>query len=111
MIGLQNLEKVLAALDRQIGIYGGSPLSLVVCGGAALAALELVDRTTKDVDVLARVDETKEGPEIRKINKFPPWLIEAANIVARDFGLPEDWLNLGPALQLESGLPDGFGDA
>ena len=26
----------------------------------------------------------------------------------RDFDLPENWLNLGPASQVESGLPEGF---
>jgi hypothetical protein len=28
--------------------------------------------------------------------------------VGRDFDLPENWLNLGPASQVESGLPEGF---
>jgi hypothetical protein len=109
-IGSQNLQQILAALDWQIGIHGGLSIGLVVCGGTALAALGLVNRTTKDVDVLAQVEETERQPRIRKIDKFPQWLIEAANTVARDFGLPENWLNLGPASQVESGLPDGFED-
>ncbi|MBW2040034.1 MAG: hypothetical protein JRI46_10675 [Deltaproteobacteria bacterium] len=108
MVGSENLEEILSALDRQIGIHGGSSIALVVCGGTALAALGLVDRTTKDVDILAWAEETEEGLKIRQIEKFPQWLIGAAKIVARDFGLPENWLNLGPASQVESGLPDGF---
>ena len=34
--------------------------------------------------------------------------MEAADRVGRDFDLPEKWLNLGPASQVESGLPEGF---
>ncbi len=107
-IGPENLNKIFSALDRQLGVYGGAPINLVVCGGTALAALGLVSRTTKDVDVLAQAEETEEGIKVLKIDEFPRWLKEAAETVGRDFGLPEDWLNLGPASQLESGLPNGF---
>ena len=53
-----NIEGIFTALDRQIGVHGGVPLGLVVCGGTALSALGLVMRTTKDVDVLGTVLET-----------------------------------------------------
>ena len=86
----------------------GSPIGLLVCGGTALAALGLIDRTTKDVDVIAGVEETDEGMRIWKISRFPEWLDKAAKTVARDFGLPEDWLNLGPASQIDLGLPSGI---
>jgi len=108
MVGSENLKEILSALDRQIKVHGGVPINLVVCGGTALAALKLVSRTTKDVDVLAQATETEEGIEVLKIDEFPRWLKEAAEIVGRDFGLAEGWLNLGPASQLKSGLPDGF---
>jgi hypothetical protein len=108
MIGSKNLQDILSALDRQIGVQKGSYISLVVCGGTALAALELTNRTTTDVDVLAEADETEDGVEIYRVEQFPSWLTAAAETVARDFGLPEHWLNLGPASQVESGLPDGF---
>jgi len=107
-IGSENLNEIFSALDRQIGVHGGVPISLVVCGGTALAALGLVNRTTKDVDVLAQAEEAKEGIKVLKIDEFPQWLKEAAETVGRDFGLPEGWLNLGPASQLESGLPERF---
>ena len=102
------IDDIFTALDRQIGVHGGNALGLVVCGGTALAALSLVMRTTKDVDVLAMVFDTENGLVIQKITEFPEWLIEAANKVGRDFDLPENWLNLGPASQVESGLPEGF---
>jgi hypothetical protein len=102
------IDEIFTALDRQIWVHGGIPLSLVVCGGTALAALGLVMRTTKDVDILGMVLNTPNGLVIQKIKEFPEWLIEAADKVGRDFDLPENWLNLGPASQIESGLPEGF---
>jgi hypothetical protein len=35
-------------------------------------------------------------------------VIAARDRVARDFGLPTGWLNVGPASLLDFGLPDGF---
>jgi hypothetical protein len=107
-IGQDNLNEILFALDRQIEFHGGSPIGLLVCGGTALAALGLIARTTKDVDVMAGVEETDEGLRIFKITRFPGWLLQAANTIARDFGLPEEWLNLGPASQMDLGLPSGI---
>ncbi|MEW6002153.1 MAG: DUF6036 family nucleotidyltransferase [Nitrospirota bacterium] len=104
----QIIDEIFKALDRQIKVYEGSSLGLVICGGTALAALGLVLRTTKDVDVLGRVLETEDCLIIQKITEFPRWLIEAAEKVRRDFDLPENWLNLGPASQVELGLPEGF---
>ena len=108
MISRKNLDEILSALERQIQFHNGSPIGLLVCGGTALAALGLIDRTTKDVDVMAGVEETNQGMRIWKIRRFPKWLDKAAKTVARDFGLPEDWLNLGPASQMDLGLPSGI---
>jgi hypothetical protein len=102
------INDILEALDRQIGVHGGVPLGLVVCGGTALSALGLVMRTTRDVDVLGMVLETRDGLTIQRITELPQWLAKAADKVRRDFDLPERWLNLGPASQVESGLPEGF---
>jgi len=107
-IGTGNIDKIFTALDRQIGVRGGEPINLVVCGGTALSALGLVNRTTKDVDVLAMIEENEKGIEIRALEKFPVGLEESARVIARDFILPDNWLNLGPAAQVASGLPDGL---
>jgi len=104
MIDEKNIKMIFVALDRQILAAGGNPISLVVCGGTALAALGLVLRTTKDVDVLGTLEKGK----ILKMGRFPGWLSEAASRVAADFDLPADWLNLGPESQLDTGLPRGF---
>ena len=107
-ISSKNLDEILFALERQIQFYRGSSIGLLVCGGTALAALGLIDRTTKDVDVIAGVEETDVGMRFWKISRFPEWLDKAAKKIARDFGLPEDWLNLGPASQMELELPPGI---
>ena len=42
----------LQALNDQLGMSRNSCVEIVVCGGSALQALYLVDRTTRDVDIL-----------------------------------------------------------
>ena len=105
MIRTKNLESILRNLNYQIKVNKGSPINLVVCGGTALLALGFIKRVTKDIDVLG-VYSSETG--VQKIKKFPEWLTKAAKKVARDYGLPQGWLNLGPAAQLETGLPDGL---
>ncbi len=108
LIAPDTINDILEALDRQMEVHGGVPLGLVVCGGTALSALGLVMRTTRDMDVLGSASETQNGVSVQSLKKFPEWLMEAADRVGRDFDLPEKWLNLGPASQVESGLPEGF---
>jgi len=103
------LDELLTALDRQIALAGGNEVGLVVCGGSALAALGLIHRTTRDVDVLGLARATRGGIVVERLERLPELLASAALKVARDFNLPADWLNLGPAPQVGMGLPDGFG--
>jgi len=100
-VALRAFNSQLNVIDKKIG--------LVVCGGAALNALGLVERTTRDIDVVGFADEVKEQIVVRRA-EFPGWLREAAGKVARDLGLPKDWLNDGPASLVELGLPEGFAD-
>lgn len=104
MIGNSNIDQIFTALDRQIGAGGGKAITLVICGGTALAALGLIPRTTKDVDIIG----CWENGMINRIGALPPWLSSASEKVGRDFQLPEGWLNLGPESQLETGLPEGL---
>ncbi len=108
MIKGDNIEEIFRALELQIKVRGGEPIGLVVCGGTALAVLQLVRRTTKDVDVLGVAIEEKGNIRVKKIKKFPKWFEEAAQAVQRDFGLIEGWINLEPAGFLDFGLPEGF---
>lgn len=108
-IDKQNIDDILTALDRQIGVLGGRKISLVVCGGSALAALGYFNRTTtKDVDILGTVEIISGKIVVKHLSGLPEWLKSPAEKVARDFNLPGHWLNTGPSDQVKSGLPEGF---
>lgn len=77
---------------------------LVIVGGSALLALDLVQRATQDVDVVALA---QDGRLVSAV-ELPTGLVAARNRVARDFGISDDWLNSGPASMLRFGLPEGF---
>jgi len=105
----KDVDDILTALGEQLEQTTDETIELLVCGGSALNVVGLVQRTTKDVDVLAYINRNKKG-EIFFIKAEPlnPALIEAAKKVARDFNLPETWLNAGPASAVDFGLPDGL---
>lgn len=92
------------SLYRSNSLLAVSAMSLSLSGGSALLALELVERTTKDVDVVA----LRQAGLLSNADPPPPDLIDARNRVASDFGLSEDWLNPGPASLMDFGLPEGF---
>ena len=73
-------------------------------GGTALLALGLVDRATRDVDRLA----VRKDDVLVHAKPLPDDLVSARDRVARDFGLPPQWLNDGPSSLLDLGLPEGF---
>jgi len=103
------IEKILSALGEQLDTIHAVIPELVVCGGSALNILGFVSRTTKDVDVVAFIERSLEGNvDFKKAKPFPPELVDAMKKVARDFDLPEDWLNSGPASALDLGLPEGL---
>lgn len=99
----ETLDVLLGALGEQLGALG-SHVEIVVIGGSALAALGLVRRATRDVDVLA----IAEKGELRLAEPLPDALLSARAAVARDFGLNENWLNAGPTDLIKWGLPRGF---
>jgi hypothetical protein len=93
----------LFALGEQLAA-ASQRFDLVVIGGSALLALGLVERATRDVDVLALAGA--EG--LIPADPLPEALAQARDRVAQDFGLPAGWLNPGPTELLRFGLPDGF---
>jgi hypothetical protein len=104
-ITLDSVDQLLEALGEQLGARG-ERFELVVVGGSALLALGLVERTTRDVDIMAlRIDGGLETSE-----PLPEGLRAARDLVARDFSLPVDWLNPGPTSLLREGPPSGFLD-
>ena len=105
----KDVDSILSALGEQLEQLAGEVIEILVCGGSALNVAGLIQRTTKDVDVLACINRTGTGDVLLiKADPLHPALIAAAKKVARDFNLPETWLNAGPASALDFGLPDGL---
>jgi len=105
----KDIETILSALGEQLEISSRESVELLVCGGSALIFLELAQRTTKDVDILAYVKRIEEGhTSCIKATPLKEEFIAAAKKVARDFNLPENWINTGPTSAVDLGLPDGL---
>jgi len=99
----QAAEQVLRALGEQLSA-AEEPYELVVIGGSGLLVLGMIERATRDVDVVA----LRVGADLEKPDPLPGSLREARDRVARDFSLSEHWLNPGPASLLDFELPEGF---
>src|SRR5687767_11308413 len=98
------LDTIFHTLEEQLRARG-LVVHLVVIGGSGLLAMGLGDRPTRDVDVVALLQDDR----LVSARQFPPGLDEAARRVATDFGLLSGWLNPGPTALLEiAGLPTGF---
>lgn len=109
---IHNYEKfnqALHLLNGRLELAGAPRFTLVVCGGSALAATGLVTRTTKDVDIVALMDDKRV---LLDPAPLPQALVQAALEVATDLGLQQDWLNNGPSSGdgglFRLGLPGGF---
>ena len=50
------LENALRFLDNRLRANEEEPVGILVCGGSAMIAMNLVSRVTRDVDILALVD-------------------------------------------------------
>lgn len=105
----KDIDTRLSALGEHLESLADKPIELLICGGSALIVLGLVQRTTKDVDILARVKHNPAG-DIEFINAKPldEPLVTASRIVARDFNLPDNWINTGPTSAVDLGLPEGI---
>ena len=105
MLDDAGLEHALTTLGDLVEDRGNA-YDIVVIGGGALLLLGLIDRPTKDLDVVARV----VGTRWLRAEPFPPALALAVGDVASALDLADDWLNPGPADLMDFGLPEGFAD-
>jgi hypothetical protein len=105
----ENFAEALRLLNGRLAFAGAPRFNLVVCGGTALIATNLLFRATTDVDIVALMDD---GGALLDPEPLPQSLVNAAGIVAVDLGLPENWLNNGPSSGdgglFRLGLPEGF---
>lgn len=104
-ISEDSLNQAFQALSAFLQEQGEEAESFVLIGGSALLALGIVSRTTRDADIMARVDIHLGLVDPRPLSEA---LQSAARLVAQELDLDEDWLNTGPADQLAAGLPSGF---
>lgn len=105
----EKFNQALHLLNGRLELDGAPRFTLVVCGGSALAATGLVTRTTRDVDIVALMDDNRV---LLDPAPLPHALVQAAFDVAIDLGLQQDWLNNGPSSGdgglFRLGLPGGF---
>ncbi len=102
-IDLVSLEGALVVLGQLLADRG-LHYEVVAIGGGGLLLLGLIDRTTKDLDLIALI----KGRELFSASPLPRPLVLAVEEVGRALDLGKDWLNIGPASLLEMGLPPGF---
>ena len=100
----EDIDRLLMAVGEQLTVSGASA-SIVVVGGAALVMAGYVSRTTRDVDIIARVEQTEEGQRLVNSEPLPTSLSDAIKKVARDFSLSEDWMNTAIGGQWELSSP------
>jgi hypothetical protein len=103
----EELGQLFSALGEHLKAAGESA-AIVVVGGSTLAIRGWVERTTQDVDVIAQAVASASGRTLRPAEPLPEALVDAVERVARDFGLPRDWLNTVIGAQWDFGLPPGF---
>ncbi|TWD82223.1 hypothetical protein FB561_3351 [Kribbella amoyensis] len=103
MFALEGLEEALGTLGAVLRSRRTESRILVV-GGSSLLLLGVVDRPTADLHVAGLAIE---GGYV-KAERIPPPLAEAVRDVGAALGLPDGWLNNGPASLFDFGLPDGY---
>jgi hypothetical protein len=104
MFGTAKLDGALKVLGDLLADRGHH-FAVVAIGGAGLHLIGLIDRPTKDIDLVALVEDDKLVSVGRSL---PPPLAEAVVDVGRILNLAADWMNSGPAELLSLGLPAGF---
>ena len=109
MIDPSATHPLLIQLNDALALEGADPVEWIICGGSALAILGLVQRTTRDIDVISGWSSAKL--EVVRLDRFAPSVERAIDRVADAH--PElraselRWVNLGASGLLNFGLPPG----
>jgi len=102
-INFASLEDALMILGQLLADRN-QHYEIVAIGGGSLLLLRLMERTTKDLDLVALV---KDG-RLVSADPLPLPLLQAAEEVGRALEFGKEWLNIGPSSLLAMGLPQGF---
>ncbi len=105
MLEPESLETALSALG-QVLASRRLAYELVTVGGSSLMLLGLIERPTRDLDVIALI----ESGRYLKATTLPSPLTQAVAEIGRVLQLGPDWINAGPADLLDFGLPHGFAE-
>lgn len=103
------LDELLSAVGEHL-TEGGDSAAIVVVGGSVLALMGWVERTTKDIDVIAQALDQGDRRRLIAADPLPDAMQQAVARVGRDYGLAADWLNTEIGAQWDFGLPDGFAE-
>ncbi len=98
------LEQALAALGANLDARG-LRFDVVLVGGANLLLRGVIERPTKDGDLIG---QRLDSGDVAAMRELPPDLARAVADVALAYGLAPDWLNAGPESLIELGPPPGF---
>ncbi|GMQ82877.1 MAG: hypothetical protein BMS9Abin05_2343 [Rhodothermia bacterium] len=101
----KDIRRLLQAVRERLHL-SGFEIALIIVGGANLNVMNIVARTTKDVDVIAQTEGEGDELTIRSPLPFPEPLTQAIETVARDFNISSDWMNAEVAAQWNVGMPD-----
>lgn len=106
MLDGNRLNRVFTAVGELLA-ERNVEIGIVIVGGASLNLRGMIERTTQDVDViaLARAGSRENEYELVPPDPLPEELQDATGTVARDFSLPDDWMNAEIGAQWELGLP------
>jgi len=97
------LENTLIMLGQRLA-QSKQHYEVVAIGGGSLVLLGHIDRTTKDLDLVAIMNAGR----LISANPLPQALLKEIIAVGTALELGEHWINEGPSSLLETGLPDGF---
>lgn len=98
------IDRALTELGRQLARLDSSEVRILCGGASALCMLEILSRSTMDVDALAILGK---GGALTKIRRFPKELQRAIQRTAATLGLDDDWFNASATELLRLGLPKG----
>ena len=99
------LENALIMLGQRLA-QQKQHYEVVAIGGGSLVLLGYIDRTTKDLDLVALI----ESGRLISAKPLPQGLLKEIAAIGSALDLGEDWVNGGPTSLLEAGLPEGFED-